>query len=259
MTDMEGICGVVLPPDVNPAGQRYAMARRMITCEVNAISRGAVAAGADDILIVNGHGGNQAYDVLYDELEPPAQHIVGVPWGQFAPCLDDSVDCVFQIGAHAHSGTPQAFLEHTMSSAGWVRFTVNGRELGEIGLMGCVAGYHGAPVSLVTGDAAACAEARALFPGVVTVQTKQAFRRTAGALRPSPEVLSELQAAAEEAVKVRERVELLTAAKPCVLEVEYARTSWADGVKLGDGVERVNGRCIRVTGSDIRDAARRLF
>ena len=61
------------------------------------------------------------------------------------------------------AGTPDGLLAHTMSSAVWKRFSVNGITLGEIGMMALIAGSHGVPVWLVTGGRRACEEASVLL------------------------------------------------------------------------------------------------
>lgn len=259
ITDLEGVCGVVEPSDVHSEGGRYAMARKMLTQEVNHACKGAFRGGAESVVVLNGHGADHAYNVDYEALEGPVEHIVGTPWDRYLPGLDESVDLVFQLGAHARSGTPLALLEHTMSSAAWHSFRLNGQEISEMGLIGYCAGHFGASVGLVSGDAAACAEGRELFPGVITVETKTALSRTAGRLKMWPEVMEEIEAAAADAVMRPERFKSYPRLTSCVLEVENARTSGADSVRIVEGVERKGGRLMCYSGTDVFDALRRLY
>ena len=259
VTDMEGVSGVVTPEDVQPSGARYAMARAMLTAEVNAAVRGAHAAGASHIAVLNGHGAASAYNINYDDIEPPAVHIAGSPWHCYLPGLDASVDIVFQIGAHARSGTPGALLEHTMSSVTWVSCRLDGDQIGEMQLIAAFAAHYGARMALVTGDAAACAEARASFPSVLTVETKRGLSRTAGVLRPCGAVLSEIESAAERAVSSCKRMPVLPRRGPCALEICFSHTPSADHLDGRPGVERLDGVTVRITGRDIVEAVGRLY
>ena len=56
-TDVEGVAGVVSMPDQSRAtGRYYEQTKRLATAEVNAAITGLLAAGAEDVLVVDGHG-----------------------------------------------------------------------------------------------------------------------------------------------------------------------------------------------------------
>ena len=54
--DMEGITGLVDRDDVQPDGRDYERGRSMMAQDVNAAVRGAVAAGATEVLVNDAHG-----------------------------------------------------------------------------------------------------------------------------------------------------------------------------------------------------------
>ena len=54
--DMEGLAGVVNGPDVNSTGPDYQMFRTIMAGETNAAIEGAFLAGANDVLVRDGHG-----------------------------------------------------------------------------------------------------------------------------------------------------------------------------------------------------------
>src|SRR2546426_4279384 len=89
------------------------------------------------------------------------------------PDLDESVDGLMLLGHHAKAGTEGAFLPHTWS-LDWADFAINGQSVGEIGIEACFAGYWDVPLILAQGEATACREAEAQFPGVVTAAVKRA-------------------------------------------------------------------------------------
>ena len=56
MTDMEGVSGIVAWDQVNGGAPMYEEGRRLYTEEINAAVRGALAAGAQEIVVVDCHG-----------------------------------------------------------------------------------------------------------------------------------------------------------------------------------------------------------
>ena len=53
--DMEGITGVVDGNQTNPSHAEYTRFRRLMTGDVNAAIRGAFDAGADEVVVSDGH------------------------------------------------------------------------------------------------------------------------------------------------------------------------------------------------------------
>jgi len=68
MTDMEGVAGVLNHDDwVLPEGRFYAKGMRLLTEEVNAAVEGLCSAGADEVLVVDGHGAGGIDPEILDE------------------------------------------------------------------------------------------------------------------------------------------------------------------------------------------------
>src|SRR6516165_2560447 len=59
--DMEGIAGIETWDQVTGGKPQYEEGRHLMTGEVNAAVRGAKAAGADDIIVVDCHGAGGSY------------------------------------------------------------------------------------------------------------------------------------------------------------------------------------------------------
>jgi len=161
-TDLEGASGLVSARAGGSIGiedtPAYQMVRRFLTEDVNAAVKGALEAGASEIIVNDAHGSTN-HNVLPDELHPAARLERPVP-GNWTPGLDRRCDAVFLVGAHAMAGTKNGFLDHTQSSAHIFGWYVNGREVGELGQLAAIAGHFGVPVALVTGDRAATIEAK---------------------------------------------------------------------------------------------------
>jgi D-amino peptidase len=180
MTDMEGASGVCLSAHVNPDGALYQYGRRFLTLDVNACVEGLFAGGATQVVVKDAHGGRGA-NFIWEELDPRAEYIMGETGKERLAGIGEC-DALVLLGFHAMAGTPQAILEHTMSSNAWQNFWMNGRKTGEIGIEAAIAGEHGVPTVLCTGGDKACKEAQDFIPGILTACVKQDFSVEGGRL-----------------------------------------------------------------------------
>ncbi len=69
--DMEGISGVVHWDQVTPSHPEYTRFRKIMTADVNAAIRGVMQAGAEEILVTDGHANGM--NILIEELVAPAR------------------------------------------------------------------------------------------------------------------------------------------------------------------------------------------
>jgi D-amino peptidase len=229
-TDMEGITGVTTWDQVNPSHAEYARFRKLMTQDVNAAVRGAYDAGADEVIVSDGHWNGS--NILIEELDPRAKLNSGSP-SPFSMMqgIDESIDGVIFIGYHARNGSPNAILDHTWSSRTVANVWLNDILTGEYGLNAAVAGHFGVPVIMVSGDQTACAQVTELLGDLETVEVKQATGRQAGECL-APQVTDELIClGAQRAV---ERLEAGEAPDPFVLDapitvtVEFFSSDMAD-------------------------------
>jgi len=174
MTDMEGVAGILDHDNwCQPAGPRYPgryyeLGRQLLTEEVNAAVDGLWDAGADDIIVADGHGAGGINPLLLDRR---AKLMRGWPEG-WPFGLESSLDAVIWVGQHAKASTPYAHLAHTQWF-NYIDLSVNGVSIGEFGQLALCAGELGIPAIFAAGDEAFCREAQALIPGIVTVAVKQ--------------------------------------------------------------------------------------
>jgi len=176
--DMEGITGVTTWDQVTPGHAEYARFRRLMTQDVNAAIRGANEAGADEIIVADGHWNGS--NILIEELDPRGRLNTGSP-SPFSMMqgIDESVDGVLFVGYHARNGSPNANLDHTWSSRCVANVWINDLLTGEYGLNGAVAGHFGVPVIMVSGDQTACAQVVETLGDMETAVVKQATGRYA--------------------------------------------------------------------------------
>lgn len=71
--DMEGISGISGSDQLSPGGSEYPRSRKLMAEDTNAAIRGALAAGATDIVVNDSHGGQR--NLLPEDLNPVARLI----------------------------------------------------------------------------------------------------------------------------------------------------------------------------------------
>ena len=263
--DMEGTCGVVswvqvMPPEVvgtEPSStEEYERARARLTHEVNAAIEGALAGGAEEVIVNESHDGMR--NLLPEELHRRCRFISG---SDKPLVMVQGVDlpgggAVFFTGYHAKAGTPAAPLAHTWT--GWlndVRF--DSRSVGEFGINAAVAGHFGVPVALVTGDDKAVAQTRELLgEQVVGVVVKEGYS-TFAALHLHPRTAQDLiRAGAEEAVRRARDLRPWTIPAGCRVELDFDHQARADQAAGVGTIERTGERTVAFSPADGLDFMR---
>lgn len=257
--DIEGITGLVSWSQCSrPDGLSYdyQFARRMMTHDVNAAIRGARAAGATEIVLKDSHGNSK--NLLIEDLEPGVRMVSGHGAGidGMMQGIDETFDCALLVGYHAMAGTVGGVMEHTITG-GVHRLWVNGVESGEMGLSAGVAGRYGVPLVMVSSDAAGCAEAAQLIPGIETAVTKTGIGRYMAELLHPSETGPAIEAAARRGVERCKEIKPHVWEEPAAIKVEFNRAEEADmGQKLLSVTERVDGYTCAGTYPTYQDAHR---
>ncbi|MEJ3745951.1 M55 family metallopeptidase [Actinomycetes bacterium KLBMP 9797] len=254
--DLEGISGIVHSSETNPERYDYERGRRLMTAEVNAAIAGVLAAAPDArVRVTDAHGPFR--NLLPEDLDRRASLIRGRPraLGMLAG-LDGGADAVLFVGYHARAGSGPGVLAHTMSDA-ILDVRIDGASVGEIGLNALLAGAHGAPVVLLTGDDAACAEFAELVPRAETVAVKRALGQTSAEVLHPAEARERVRAAAETAIRQRDTVSPLRKTGPVEVAVDVHYPSTVDLAMLVPGARRAaGGRTVAYTASDFPAAYR---
>lgn len=251
MTDLEGVSGVNGRSD--GIGNRIIntdVACRLLTEEVNATVEGLVAAGVEEILVVDGHGGSNA--ISPEGLHPKATlKMIG---GGVAPVttIDRSYDMALHIGTHAMIGVADGFLNHTFNSHAVADMRLNGIRVGEIAIEALIAGYFGVPTVLVSGDRAACREAVAFLEHVETVETKVALSRYSVVNRSPSEVRDELRDTASRAAQRRGDFPLRQMPPPYELEIRLMCPNQADTYEMR-GAKRLDHQTVLLESDNLVD------
>ncbi len=257
--DMEGCTGIVHNDQLIPGGYDYQRGRRLMTGDVVAAVEAALAyEDVEYVRVCDGHGTMR--NILIEEL-PSGCDLVSGPAGSRVFCqsegLDDSFDVVLFVGYHARAGTPEAVLPHTWIGSVVREIRVNGVVFGEAALNAAIAGEHGVPVAFLSGDVAACAEAKSqLGDDLVTVAVKRAFGAKSAVCRPPAETADEIR------LGVLTALETASSRKPFRVEgpVEFAATfhrkEQADLAERRTGVERKGPSTLATSAGTYLEAVR---
>jgi D-amino peptidase len=254
--DMEGISGVVSFEQTDPSQPEYQRFRRLMTQDVNAAIQGAWEAGVEEIVVVDGHW--NATNIMIEELDHRASLHSGTtaPWAMVQG-VENGVDGVIFVGYHARVGTPNAILDHTWSSSRVNNLWLNGRLVGETGLNAAICGAFKAPVLLVTGDAAVCAEADEWLPGVETVAVKKASGRHSAECLPVKTSQKKIHQGSFQAIRLyneNNAPEPLVIPGPVTITVEFIYSDMADRAAVFPGARRLEGRKVEIEAGDVLTA-----
>lgn len=248
-SDIEGVAGVVRPEQTGRDGivSEYETARRLLTNEVNAVVAACKEAGVDRVVVNDGHG--SGCNFLVEHLHPAGEYVIGSNRKRSMEGLERGFDGVILLGYHARAGTQNAVLDHTQSSTDWAGYWLSGAELGEIGQLTTLAGHLDVPVILVTGDAAACHEAKTLLPHVETVAVKEAYSRTRARILPPSAALPLIQEGVKRAIKNISTMKPYKITFPATVRIELKSTAAADGYEKS-GWSRVGATTVEKTVTD---------
>jgi D-amino peptidase len=249
--DMEGIAGISHPNPTGRADSGYPAAVELMVGEANAAIEGALAGGADEILVNDSHGG--MYNLRPADLHPAARVLQGQKaWSMVAGAGPDAgFGVALFIGYHARAGHPTGTIAHTYSGRPTVS-RLNGRLVGETGLNASVLGAWGIPVGLVAGDDALAVEVADWLPWAERVVVKEGVGGHAAASLHPTVARDLIRAAAERAVRraIAGELEVLSLPPPIVVEVEYINAVVADHAAVVPGAVRFGDRGVRFEAPD---------
>jgi D-amino peptidase len=248
ISDMEGVSGIVKWEQVSGGEAQYEEGRRLYTHEINAAVRGAKAAGATEIVVMDCHGAGKGWtfnSLIHDELDPDCEYVVQDEWTEYTEFLEEGCDAALFVGMHARAGTPKGVMNHTISGRDYQNLWFNDDLVGETGINAALCGTWGCPVLLVTGDEACCAEARDLLgDGLTTVAVKRGLGSASARMIPALRARELIEEGAKKALSDLSAVQPYDPGSPCEIRVEFKNTTAPDKLRTRPGVERVDDRTV---------------
>jgi D-amino peptidase len=250
--DMEGIGGIGTAAMTNATGKDYALGRRLMTDEVNAVVQAIFQRGPAQILVNDSHGDMQ--NLLHTELDPRVSYIQGAvkPVGMVEG-LDSTFDAAIFLGYHARAGTAGGFLAHTGTGA--VKgLWLNGAEAGEGDLNAAYAGALGVPVILVAGDSAVVEQLART--GAEMVTTKHAITPQSARLIHPQVVRDRLAAATTRALGRIPAARPVRLTMPVRVRLQLSDISITQLLEAIPGVRQVDGYTVEFSAKNMTEAYR---
>jgi D-amino peptidase len=263
ISDMEGVSGITRKEQTNAGMALFEEGRKLYTEDINATVRGARAAGATEIVVVDCHGAGDGFtfnSLIAEELDPACEFVVQEEWTGYTAFLEQGCDAALFVGMHAMAGTHDGVLNHTVSSADWHNLWFNDTRVGETGINAALCGTWGCPVLLVTGDDASCREATELLgDGLTTVSVKQGLGRTSARMLVPSRARELIEEGARNALSDLKAVAPYDPGKPCEIKVEYQSSSPPERLRFQPGIEFLDDRTIVSRADDWWSAWRQFF
>jgi D-amino peptidase len=259
--DMEGITGIVHRDMLGSDQREYDRGRRLMTADANATVEGLVQAGADYILVCDGHGPMR--NLIFEDMHPKAHLLTGSGNAkdhcQIEAADSRKFDAAVLVGYHAMAKTPRAIAPHTIAGGAVAELRINGRPHGETGLNAAVLGSLGIPVIMVTGDTTTMSEAQSFLGNQIeTVAVKEAVGTSAAICRPPSATLPEITAAAKRALENLDQAQVYNLPK-FRLELDFFTVPQCDRASRIASVERLGPVNVLISGDSPWDQYQTLW
>jgi D-amino peptidase len=242
LTDLEGISGVDSMEMVSERGSPgYRIACERLMLDLNAAVEGVIEGGAEHVYAVDCHAGGKNF--IKEMLDPRAIQLFDNWWDIFKT---NEIDACMKIGAHSMAGTINGFLDHTLNSKAYYNYIVNGRRTGEIGQNAIFAGVYNVPLIMVSGDEAACVEAKSFLGDIKCAVVKYGIGRNHAHLISLDEALDKIKKAAHDSLELIGKIPPYKPLLPLEIKLELYRSDMCDElVKKCKNVERLDARTLR--------------
>jgi D-amino peptidase len=255
--DIEGVSGTVSWEQLrnNPITSTYQAACQEMTREVAAACQGAIAAGADYILVNDAHDVGQNLDPngLPDCVEL-VRGSSGSPWSM-ANGVQEGFDAAMFVGYHQAAGLSGNPLSHTFSTKTH-HVLLNGKPCSEFMIYSYAAAMAGVPTVLLTGDERLCQDSAHMHPLLKTVAVKRGDRGGAS-IGLSPAVACDrIRHTAQLALSQDLSAGLITLPESFTFEICYKEHTNAYRCSSFPGFSLVDDTTIRTTTTDYYDVMR---
>jgi D-amino peptidase len=253
--DMEGIACVTHVDHIKLEGGSYEAARKWTTAEANAAIEGVLEAGADEVVVSDGHG--TMHNLIPDELHEEITLVQGIPRPLLMmEGLDETFDAVLFIGYHARAGSALGTLAHTFSGRLVNEVKLNQEPVSEAVFNSAVAGHFGVPVVLISGDDKLAEEVTDKMPWVERVVTKWAISVTSARNLTPKAAQVKIRKAAKAAIEGIKSMKIFQLPSPILFEVEFKNPMQVFLISDIPGIKTKSSVSVSYSGSDMIDISR---
>jgi D-amino peptidase len=219
--DMEGTSELERLEEIFRGLPGFARFRQLMAGDVNAVIRGAIEGGADEIVVSDSHG--YMCNINPDDLVPGVRLKRGQlrrRWCQMKG-FEEGFDAILLVGFHAKAGNQDAILSHTWITS-FLDVRVNGQSVPEPSLNTWLAGAFGVPVVMLSGDDHVIRESRPVLGDIHYAQVKTSTGYFSGDHLPLEESRGLLHDTAREAVANARGFAPVVAELPVTIELDLS-------------------------------------
>lgn len=259
--DIEGVATTTLWSETETQTQAVAQAHAaQMTAEVKAACEGAIAAGADYILVRDAHETGTNIDI--HQLPACAEVIRG--WSGHPYCMvegiDKSFDAALFIGYHSAAGREGSPLSHTNNQRlFWVK--INGQKVSEFQMHSWACALEGVPTVFLSGDQMLCQDCASLHPKLKALAVKSGFGGATRSMAPALAV-QKIREQAEQALRQDLSGALCTLPENFHFEICYKDHTLATKMSFFPGFRKTDDNTIAMDSANYMDllvAARFVF
>ena len=255
--DLEGTCGIIHWDETEKAHADYPPFARQMTREVAAACEGALAGGADEILVKDAH--DSARNIQAELLPRKTKLLRG--WAQqlcsMMAGLTQDFDGVIYTGYHSAAGINGNPLSHTMNTKNQ-HVKINGQLASELLINSLFAATLDVPILMVTGDKALCEWVKSVNPNILTVPVSEGIGRASISIHPA-EAVERIRETAERAMAIDPALCRFPLPDFFTVEICYREHGAALNSRWYPGCVQVDERTVRFETKDYIEALRFFY
>lgn len=237
--DIEGINGICCWDETEPEYERYKEFKAELQAEVNAACRGAIKAGATEIVIKDAH--DTARNLNITDLPECAKLFRGWEGGVWSMMagIDKSFDAVMYVGYHSPSRSDGNSLSHTMNTTRVHHVKINGEIASEFYINSLMASFVGVPVAFLSGDENLTKLVKKANANIETVASKTGMHNAV--ISKNPRVTwREIEEGAERAILNCTKDNIVKLPETFDVEVEYVKPQLAYSASFFPGAKLID-------------------
>lgn len=255
--DIEGTCGIIHWDETEKTKADYAPYARQMTREVAAACEGALAGGADEVLVKDAH--DSARNIEAENL--PRRTLLLRGWAQDLCSMMVGLTAEHQgalfTGYHSAAGIDGNPLSHTMNTRNvWVK--INGELASELHINALYAATLGVPILMVAGDKTLCDWIKSVNPNVLTVPVKEGIGRASLSIHPD-EAVERIRKTAEKAMALDPSKCMFPLPAHYTAEICFREHASARNARLYPGVVQTDSRTVKFESDDYIEVLRFFY
>lgn len=241
--DIEGVCGSTHWDECDKDKPDYGEFNKQMTAEVAAACKGALAAGAKEILVQDAHA--SARNIAAKDLPDGIKLLRGWSGSPKAMVqeLDESFDALIFIGYHSQAGSSGNPLSHTMRGSYIDYLKINDHYASEFLLHGLFAATIGVPVVMVSGDSDLCYDVKEINENITTVSVKEGIGNSTVNIHPK-EAIEKIWHGTESALKGELNKCLLPTSDEYNIELRFKKHQQAYDASFYPGCKLIDTQTI---------------